>query len=56
MSDRVDPWDAYASKKTVEKEESETSLLAKIRDQSEVIVKLKKENLGLKTNFKDMIR
>ena len=42
------------NKKTVEKEESETGLLAKIRDQSEVIVKLKKENLGVKTNFKDM--
>ena len=42
------------NQKAVEKEESETNLLAKLRDQSEIIVKLKKENLEVKTNSKDM--
>ena len=42
------------NKKTVEKEESETNLFAKIREQSEKIVELTKENLEVKTHLKDM--
>ena len=42
------------NKKTVEKDESETNFLSKIRDQSEVIAELAKENLQVKTNSKDM--
>ena len=42
------------NKNTVEKEESEKKLLAKIRNQSEVIVKITKENLDVKINSKDM--
>ena len=42
------------NKKTVEKDESETNFLSKIRDQSEVIAELAKENLEVKTNSKDM--
>ena len=47
-------WIKRLNKKTVEKDESETNFLAKIRDQSEVIAELTKENLEVKTNSKDM--
>ena len=42
------------NKKAVEKDESVTNFLSKIKDQSEVIAELAKGNLQVKTNSKDM--